>query len=216
MQPRSALTFMTAVWAFLPFTASGNLSVCYMTSWWYNIDRWPMISPSYEKTLTFSEKSFGFRAHFCCAWVLLRFQRAFSKGSLGLRRLKISLTFRWRWIFHVGKNPAPEVSLYPPTLTDLPPPPHGEVKRQKRSIKYQNIIPPVNNTSQLSRSPPLCVSRSLQSVCTFCVCVCVFLFLLCHRCPLSFLSQPSGVEKVGTLLCLPLLPVLCLDAQPPP
>lgn len=34
--------------------------------------------------------------------------------------------------------------------------------------------------------------------------------LLCHRCALLFLSQPSGSEKVGTLMCLPLISMLQL------
>lgn len=34
--------------------------------------------------------------------------------------------------------------------------------------------------------------------------------LLCDSCALLFLSQPSGIEKVGALMCLPLIPMMHL------
>lgn len=36
--------------------------------------------------------------------------------------------------------------------------------------------------------------------------------LLCLRCSLLFFSQPSGIEKVGALICLPLIPTMHLGA----
>ncbi len=65
---------------------------------------------------------------------------------------------------------------------------------------------------QKSLHSEICMVFSTHiSMCYYTVCVCVHVcvraFAVSHVCSVISLSQLSGVEKVGTQVCLPLVPV---------
>lgn len=146
--------------------------------------------------------------------VIYKCQRLKSITHLLLERP--SFNCRSGQIFHVGKNPPTEVSVYLPPLIPLW---RGKERKEiNKESKYHP--PPVNNTLQLGRSLSWCALsvRIPQSVFVslirrierVSVCVCLLLWHQSQVYSVVSPSQLSGIEKVGTLVCLPLVPLLRL------